>query len=168
MAALKFRTDKSRSIVIIKVSSMNTAPFSVSLPSGPSDISFFTHSIHTQPVKFLGWKIGGSLTDRKSIVEMEVKLFSALKIINDSYFRGTQKLWIMQHLLIPKIQWLLLMSLATSLVQKVSTFICKWLHLHHSMSNLCFYSAHSPCLLLIKSLILINSTKASKINGLFC
>lgn len=97
---------------------------------------------------------------------MEVKLFSALKIINGSYFRGTQKLWIMQHLLIPKIQWPLLMSLATSLVQKVSTFICKWLHLHHSMSNLCFYSAHSPCLLLIKSLILINNTKASKINGL--
>ena len=91
-----------------------------------------------------------------------------LKITNGSYFSGTQKLWIMQHLLVPRIQWPLLiyempLSLAARLEQKISTFIRKWLHLHHSMSSLCFYSADSPCPLLIKSLTLV--LKASKISG---
>ena len=93
---------------------------------------------------------------------------SGLKIIDGSYFSGTQKLWIIQHLLIPTIQWLLLiyemsMSLAARLEQKISTFICKWLHLHHSMSNLCFYSADLSCPVPIKSLTSV--LKASKISG---
>ena len=50
---------------------------------------------------------------------------SALKIIDDSYFCGIQKLWIMQHLLVPTIQWSLLiyempMSLATRPEQKAN------------------------------------------------
>ena len=47
--------------------------------------------------------------------------------------------------------------------QKVSIFIRKWLHLHHSTSSLCFYSSASPCLLPIKSLS--SALKASKISG---
>ena len=167
-AGLEFRADKSRSIVIIKGRSMNTTPFSVSPSSDPSIYSSFIPSIHTQPVKFLGRIIDGSLTDRKSIEELEDKLLSGLKIIDGSCFSGTQKLWIMQHLLIPRIQWPLLiyempMSLAARLEQKISTFIRKWLHLHNSMSSLCFYSADSPCPLPIKSLTSV--LKASKISG---
>ena len=74
----------------------------------------------------------------------------------------------MQHLLISRIQWALLihempMSLAARLEQKISSFICKWLYLHHSMSSLCFYSADSPCHLPVKSLTSV--LKASKISG---
>ena len=47
--------------------------------------------------------------------------------------------------------------------QKVSVFIRKWLHLHHSTSSLCFYSSVSPCPLPIKSLS--SALKASKISG---
>ena len=79
-----------------------------------------------------------------------------------------QKLWILQHLLIPRIQWPLLIyeipiSLAFKLEQKVSIFIRKWLHLHHSTSSLCFYSSVSPCPLPLKSLS--SALKASKISG---
>ena len=91
-ADLKFRTDKSRSIVIINERSMNTTPFSVSPPSDNSDFSSLIPSIHTQPVKFFGSRIDGSLTDIKSIEELEPKLLSAIKIIDSSYFSGTQKL----------------------------------------------------------------------------
>ena len=131
--------------------------------------SSFIPFIHTQPVKFLGRIIDGSLTDRKSIEELEDKLLSGLKIIDGSCFSGTQKLWIMQHLLIPRIQWPLLiyerpMSTAARLEQKISTFIHKWLHLHNSISRLWFYSADSPCPLPIKkNLTLV--PKARKISG---
>ena len=79
-----------------------------------------------------------------------------------------QKLWILQHLLIPRIQWALLIyeipiSLAFKLEQKVFIFIHKWLHLHHSTSSLCFYSSVSLCPLPIKSLS--SALKASKISG---
>ena len=47
------------------------------------------------------------------------------------------------------------------LEQKVSVFIRKWLHLHHSTSSLCFYSLASPWP--IKSLS--SALKASKISG---
>ena len=54
-------------------------------------------------------------------------------------------------------------SLAFILEQKVSVFIRKWLHLHHSTSSLCFYSSVSLCPLPIKSLS--SALKASKISG---
>ena len=78
------------------------------------------------------------------------------------------KLWILQHLLIPWVQWPLLIyefsiSLEFKLKQKAYVFIRKWLHLHHSTSSLCFYSSASPCPLSIKSLS--SALKASKISG---
>ena len=89
-------------------------------------------------------------------------------IIEKSNFTGTQKLWVLQHQLIPRIQRPLLIydipiSLAFKLQQKVSVFIQKWLHLHDSTSSLCFYSSVSPSPLPIKSLS--SALKASKISG---
>ena len=48
--------------------------------------------------------------------------------------------------------------------QKTSSFIRKWLNLHHSTTNICFYSSSSPCPLPIKSLTSI--FKSCKISGL--
>ena len=133
--AVKFRADKSRITVIVKGRSMNKTPFLASPFSDPSNFSSFIPSIHNQPVKFLEGIIDGSLKDRKPVEELEAKLLSAYKITDGSYFSGAQKLWIMQHILIPSIQWSFLiyeraMSLAARLEQKVSTFICKRIHAH--------------------------------------
>ena len=167
-AGLEFRADKSRSIVIVKGRSMNTTPFSVSKASDQPDVSSWIPSIHSRPIKFLGRIIDGSISDRNSSAELTDKLLAGLSVIDKSHFTGTQKLWILQHLLIPRIQWPLLIyeipiSLAFKLEQKVSIFIPKWLHLHHSTSSLCFYSSVSPCPLPIKSLS--SALKASKISG---
>ena len=167
-AGLEFRADKSCSIVIVKGRSMNTTPFSVSKASDQPDVSSWIPSIHSRPIKFLGRIIDGSISDRNSSAELTDKLLVGLRVIDKSHFTGTQKLWILQHLLIPRIQWPLLIyeipiSLAFKLEQKVSVFIQKWLHLHHSTSSLCFYSSVSPCPLPIKSLS--SALKASKISG---
>ena len=53
--------------------------------------------------------------------------------------------------------------LSFKLEQKVSGFIRKWLHFHHSTSSLCFYSPVSLCPLPIKNLS--SALKASKISG---
>ena len=163
-----FRADKSRSIVIVKGRSMNTTPFSVSKASVQPEVPSPIPSIHSRPIKFLGRIIDGSISDRNFSAELKDKLLAGSSVIDRSHFTGTQKLWILQHLLIPRIQWPLLIyeipiSLAFKLEQKVSVFIRKWLHLHHSTSSLCFYSSASPCPLPIKSLS--SALKASKISG---
>ena len=136
---------------------MNTKPFSVSKAKDQQEPSLSIPSIHSIPVTFLGCIIDGSLSDRNSSVELADKVLAGLTTIGRSHFTGTQKLWILQYLLIPRIQWPLLIyevsiSLAFKLEEKVSVFIRKQLHLHHSASSLCFYSSASPCPLPIKSL----------------
>ena len=104
-AGLTFRADKSRSIVIIKVRSMNTTLFSVSSLTEPSDFTSFIPFINSKSVKFLGRIIDGPIPDRKSSDELEKKLLDGLNIIDTSHFTGPQNLWFLQHLLIPQIQW---------------------------------------------------------------
>ena len=166
-AGLTFRADKSRSIVI-KGRSMNTAPFSVSSPRELSDFTSFIPSIHSRPVKFLGQIIDGSISDRKSLHELEKKLLDTLNIIDTSHFTGSQKLWFLQHLLSPGIQWPILIyevpiSLAFKLEQKASVHIRKWLKLHRSITSLSLYSSALPCALPVRSLTSV--LKSSKISG---
>ena len=127
---MSFRPGKSRSIVILKGKSINCIPFS--LPNENDTAVTFIPTIHSRPVKFLGRIIDGSLTDRKSIDELQKKLLQGLSIIDKSFFTGVQKVWILQHLLIPRIQWALLIyevsfTLVSTLQQKVSVYIRKWL-----------------------------------------
>ena len=85
---------------------------------------------HSRQVKFLRRIIEGSFSDRNFSAELADKLLAGLRAIDKSQFTGTQKLWILQHLLIPRIQWSLLMhevptSLAFKLKQIGSVFIRK-------------------------------------------
>ena len=104
-AGLEFRADKSCSIVIVRGRSMNTTPFSASKTSVHTEVSSPIPSIHSRPIKFLGCIIDGSISNRNSSAELTDKLLAGLSVIVKSYFTGTQKLWILQHLLIPRIQW---------------------------------------------------------------
>ena len=106
-AQMEFCIKKSWSFVIVK-GSLNTIPFSVSKPTDSTDFSSFIPSIHSEPIRFLGRIIDGSISDRKAIDELEKNLLDGLTILDKSCFKGPQKLWIMQHLLIPRIQWSLL------------------------------------------------------------
>ena len=98
---------------------MNTTPFSVSQASHQPEVSSSIPSTHSRPIKFLV-----CISDRNSSAELTDKLLAELSVIDKSHFTGTQKLWILQHLPIPRIQWPLLIyeipiSLAFKLEQKV-------------------------------------------------
>ena len=148
---------------------MNSTPFNINkLPTDTDCPPNFIPSIHTQPVKFLGHISDGSLNDRKCISELERELLSCLKIIDRSLFKGAQKLWILQHLLVPRIQWPLMIyeisiSAASNLEKKISTYIRKWLGLHSSTTNISLYSSCSPCPLPVKKLTTV--LKSSKLSG---
>ena len=105
---LDFRADKTSSIVIIKRWSMNTKTFSISKPKNCTDVLSCIPSINSRSVKFLGCILDGSISDRYLLDELEKKLISGLGIIDKSFCNGSQKLWILQQPLIPKIQWPLL------------------------------------------------------------
>ena len=167
-AGMDFRAEKSRTFIVVKGKSLNSTPFCVLKPSDPTDFTSYIPSIYTMPVRFLGRMIDGFISDPKAIDELDQKLTDGLKVIDKSCFKGPQKLWIVQHLLIPRIQWPLLiyevsMCHATRLEQKISSFIRKWLSLHHSTFSICFYSFSAPCPLPIKSLTSI--LKSCKISG---
>ena len=75
-AGLEFRADKSRSIVIIKGSYMNTTPFSVSKAKDQTEPLSSISSIHSRLVTFLSHIIDSSLSDRNSSVELAHKLLA--------------------------------------------------------------------------------------------
>ena len=83
---------------------MNTS-FSVSKATDQPEPSSSVPSIHSRPVRFLVCIIDGSLSDRNSSVELADKLLAGLTTLDRSHFTGTQKLWILQRMLIPRIEW---------------------------------------------------------------
>ena len=97
-AGLEFRADKSRSIVIVK------GRFSRSKASDQPEVSSAIPCIHSRPIKFLGRIIHGSISEGNSSAELTDKLLAGLSVTDKSHFPRTQKLWILQHLLIPRIQ----------------------------------------------------------------
>ena len=124
-------------------------------------------SIAQNPVKFLGRQINFSLNDKGQVENVSQALTTGLFSIDKSH-RDIHKLWILQHLLIPRLRWPLLiyeipLFFVVKLEQKISFYIRKWLHLHHSTTNICLYSAPSPCPLPIKSLTSI--WKSAKVSG---
>ena len=119
-AGLEFRADRSCSIVIIEGRSMNATPFSVPKAKDQSEPTSSITSIHSRPVMFLGRIIDGSLSDRNSSVELADTLSAGLTTIGRSHFTSIQKLLILQHLLIPRIQWpLLIYEVTISLAFKL-------------------------------------------------
>lgn len=89
-------------------------------------------------------------------------------LIDKSLHCGIQKASILQHLLIPCLQWPLprykfLLSCSRQ-KQKISCFIRKWFKLHNLTWNVCLYSAASPCPLPLKRVTsVLKSSKVSNI-----
>lgn len=95
-------------------------------------------------------------------------LARGLDLIDKSQHRSVQKLWILQHLLIPRLRWPLLIyefaiSVVVKLEQKISCFIRKWLRLKSCTTNVCLYSSISPCPLPINGLSSV--FKSAKVGG---
>ena len=67
----------------------------------------------------------------------------------------------------PRLRWPLLfykisISVVNYIEHKISSFLRKWLNIHHSTTNICLYSSTSSCHLPLKSLTsILKSTKVS-------
>ena len=148
-ARMLFRASKSSSIVISSGKVLNVSPFSVSGQLIPS--------IHEKPVKFLGRCIDFTLSDSTAIDNLIQQCNQALIAIDKSFHRGIHKLWILQHLLIPRLRWPISIyevapSTVLSLEQKISTYVRKWLKLNKKITTLSLYSNITPCPLPLTSL----------------
>ena len=161
---MALKASKSKTLVINDGEVLEHCALSVCVSQNMQPIP----SITQNPVRFLGRSISVTLNDKESKESLIEALAKSLKLINNSKHRGVHKLWIMQHLLIPRLRWPLLIyeipvSLVHKLEQKISTYIRKWLRLHNSTSNICLYFSLSPCPLPIKSLSSV--AKSAKVSG---
>ena len=159
-ARMSFRASKSRSMVIDKGKVIDISPFSFQGEIIPS--------MHANPIRFLGRTIDFTVSDKHSVAKFVTEVLSCLKLINKSSHKGIHKVWILQNMLIPRLRWPLLIykisiSVVNCIEHKISSFLRKWLNIHHSTTNICLYSSTFPCPLPLKSLTSV--LKSTKVNG---
>ena len=165
-AGMSFRASKPGSLVIDSGKCVKESLFFVNSRNSCSPEAI--PSIHVSPIKFLGRVISESLSDSTEIGLFSETVCNGLLSIDKCHVRGIQKFWILHHLLLPRARWPLLiyevpLSTVRKLEQKISSYIRKWLRLHHTISSLALYSSISPCPLHLKSFTSVMN--AAKISG---
>ena len=163
-ARMALKASKSKSLVIMNGKVQHDMFLSIKSPNKIETIP----SIIDNAVGFLGRSISFKIIDRDQVNVFSLAVSKGLSLIDNSCHRGIHKLWILQHLLLPRLRWTLLIyeipvTTVIRLEQKISCFIRKWLKLHNSTSNVCLYSSVSPCPLPLKSLSSV--LKAAKVSG---
>ena len=158
-AKMSFRGSKYGSMVIDKGKVIGISRFSFKGEIIPS--------IHANPVRFLGRTIDFIVSDKHSVEKFVTEVLSGLKSIDNSSHKGIHKAWILQNMLIPRLRWPLLIyeisiSVVNCIEHKISSFLRKWLNIHHSTTNICLHSSTLPCPLPLKNRIsILKSTKVS-------
>ena len=99
-----------------------------------SNIDVSIPSISNQPVKFFGKTNSFTISGKDQMEVISLAVSKGLALINKSFHKGVQKVWILQHLLMPRLCWpLLIYEIPTSAVsrseQNLSCYIWKWLKL---------------------------------------
>ena len=163
-ARMKLKPSKSKSLIITD-GKVNQHQF---LSINVDNKNVLIPSIVNNPVKFLGRMIDFSLKDTTQVQTFCLAVSRGLSLIDKSSHRGVHKIWILHHLLIPRLRWpLLIYEIPLTIVirqeQKISCFIRKWLNLRNSTTNICLYSSVSPCPLPLKSLSSV--WKSAKVSG---
>ena len=115
-------------------------------------------SIYANPVRFLGRTIDFTVSHKHSVDKFVTEVWSGLKLIDKSSHKGIHKVWILQNRLIQRLPWPLLIyeifiSVVNCVEHKISSFLRKWLNIHHSMTNIYLYFLTSPCPLTLNSLL---------------
>ena len=163
-ARMQLKPSKSKSLIIVNGRVQEEK--SLHIISGKNTQTI--PSIVNNPVKFLGRFISFDLKDTDQIKAFSLAVSKGLSLIDKSFHRGIHKVWILQHLLIPRLRWPLLiyeipLNIVIRLEQNISCYIRKWLRLHNSTTNISLYSSTSPCPLPLKGLSSV--LKAAKVSG---
>ena len=157
---MMLKPTKSRSLVMQKGRVMLVEPFVVDGQVIPC--------IQKEPLKTLGRYFDFTITDRKARDDLKDKLLAGIKYINRSLLTSFMKLWVLHHLLVPQIQWqLMVYEMSTAWVTKLEVtmnkVIRKWLGVSKSLSDVALYCTEVPCPLPFKSLSSIFKTAKSNV-----
>ena len=139
------KTSKTRRSLVIK---NGKVIFDRTLSITQGEKTEIIPSIHCNPIKFLGRTISFDLSDKNQVEAVSLALSTAVNLIDKSKHKGIHTIWILQHLLIPRLRWSLMIyefpiSKVIKLEQKFSIFLRKWLRIYRSTTNICLYSSVS-------------------------
>lgn len=106
------------------------------MPKSNIDVSI--PSISNQPVNFFGKPNSFTVSGKDQMEVISLAVSKGLALINKFFHKGVQKVSILEHLLMPRLCWpLLIYEIPTSTVslseQNLSCYIWKWLKLLENM-----------------------------------
>ena len=133
---MRIKPVKSRSLVVERGKVKDIEPFSVDGQTIPG--------VQSKPVKFLGRLIDGRLNDKGARQDMMDLLNSWLQVIDKCALTGVMKCWIYQYLIVPRIQWkLMIYDVPVSQVEKMEVIVSKmlrrWLSVCRSLTSAALY-----------------------------
>ena len=143
-ATMKAKPAKCRSLSLVKLPGTSSMT--------PSDPELFIHGvsipfIHQEPMKFLGQLIFKDLSDTAVRKDTTAKLQSMLRIVDADLVQKTGKLWIYQHMIVPKLSWEFTIycfpiTFAKNLQSIANSFLKKWAGLTRSTTNSVLFRSH--------------------------
>ena len=144
-ATMKAKPTKCRSLSLVKIPGTSSMT--------PSDPELFIHGesipfIHQEPMKFLGQLIFKDLSDAAVRESTTAKLQSMLRIVNADLVQNTGKLWIYQHMIVPKLSWEFTIycfpiTFAKKLQSVANQYLKKWAGLSRSTTASVLFRSHN-------------------------
>jgi hypothetical protein len=112
-------------------------------------------TVAEEPVKSLGRWYNSSLRDTEQVKQVKQMAYDSIKVINQVKLQGKFKVWILQHMLIPKLLWPLQVykigiSAVEAIERKISKFTRKWLGLPPGLTSVALYSRSAKLRLPLK------------------
>ena len=147
---MSFKPKKSRSLSLRKGKVDETIAFQVASQNIPT--------VTQEPVKSLGRWYDASLKDTKRGVETQETSSEGLHSIDNCGLPGKFKLWCLQHMLIPKLLWPLLvyeipLSTVEKIEAKINRFTRKWLGVPPGLTDVALYGRNTKMRLPLKSVL---------------
>ena len=158
---MRIKPTKSRSLVLKQGKVSQDEPFEVNGQVIPG--------VQNNPVKFLGRIINGDLNDKQAGVSLETSLKRWLTLLDKCVLTGVMKCWCYNHLILPRIQWqLMIYDIAVSFVKRletvVSRFLRKWLGVSRNLSTVALYCKQA--ILQLPLVGLTETVKKTSVNSL--
>ena len=154
---MRFKAKKSRSLTFVK-GVQKQEKFMIGGETMPT--------VKEEPVKSLGRKYEGTLTDRSRGKEIERTAEEGLRSIDGSKLPGKFKIWCLQFGLYPRLSWPLMiyevaLTRVESIERKCSSYLRKWLGLPRVTNTTALYRKNGALQLPLASIVEIY--KAGKV-----
>ena len=158
---MRIKPAKSRSLVMKRGKLIREEPFQENGQQIPR--------VQNKPVKFLGRVINGDLNDKQAHEDIEELLQHWLWKLATSVRAGVMKCWIYQHVIVPKLQWqLMIYDVPLSHVEWMEIVVAKsrrkWMGVSSDLTKValfCHQSKLQPALeglTLVKKKLWVNAT----------